>query len=168
MHRGRDPFSWAPGQHSEIVDVRRTKKAHLGSVDAETFAMSMRHALRHVVATAISQAGLELDSSRVRYLALPRVGRKVVGDVYFPSLQGLTRAEIVYLGDGTGHLGAGDTLANLHDLLARDDHDPGDIGLFVCAGGGFTVSCVAVRLGVPASTHPSHVVDRDEKAGAPS
>lgn len=165
LHRGSDPFTWAPRQHSDIVDVRRTKKAHLQSARGDDFNASMRDALRQVVRTAVSDIGLSLDSPRLRYLALPRVGRKVIGDLYVPVVEDLTHAEIVYLGDDTGHLGAGDTPANLNDLIARENHAPDDIGLFICAGGGFTVSCIAVELGTFGATTARSIAAMAVKAG---
>lgn len=149
LHRGNDPYTWAPRQQRAVVDVKRTKKSYLRSGGGDAFSASMREAIRHVVHTAISEAGLSLDSPCLRFLALPRVGRKVIGEIYLPAVGALTGAEIVYLGDHSGHLGAGDTSANLTELIARADHAPGDVGLFVCAGGGFTVSCLAVELGAP-------------------
>jgi 3-oxoacyl-[acyl-carrier-protein] synthase III len=168
LHRGRDPFTWAPGQHSEIVDVRRTKKAHLQTSVGDAFSASMREALRRVVRTALTDAGLTLDSPRLRYLALPRVGRKVIGELYVPAVEDLTQAEIVYLGDGTGHLGAGDTAANLYDLATRSDHAANDVGLFICAGGGFTVSCIAVELGAVGTATESSPLDITAREGIAS
>lgn len=165
LHHGNDPYTWAPGQHGDILDVRRTKKAYLQSGRGDGFNTSMQDALQHVIRTAVSDAGLSLDSPRLRYLALPRVGRKVIGDLYVPAVEDLTHAEIVYLGDDTGHLGAGDTPANLHDLLTQENHAPDDIGLFVCAGGGFTVSCIAVELGALGAATAHSVADTSRKAG---
>ncbi|MFV0372555.1 3-oxoacyl-ACP synthase [Microbacterium sp.] len=168
LHRGSDPYTWAPRQHGDIVDVRRTKKAHLQSGSGDAFNTSMRDALRHVIRTAVHDAGLSFDSPRLRFLALPRVGRKVIGDLYVPAVEDLTNAEIVYLGDHSGHLGAGDTPANLTDLIAQENHAPDDIGLFVCAGGGFTVSCLAVELGTPGIATVHTTTDTHARVGVAS
>ncbi|WFR83470.1 hypothetical protein [Arthrobacter sp. Y-9] len=148
LHRGVDPFTWKPGEARDTIDVRRTKKAHLHTPGrAESFAADMVDALRSVITRSLADAGIPVESDRLRFIALPRVGRKVVGDIYAPAIRKLTPKPLVYLGDDSGHLGAGDTLANLHDMLSHGVHAIDDIGLFICAGAGFTVSCVAVRLG---------------------
>ncbi|MBP0458779.1 3-oxoacyl-ACP synthase [Streptomyces montanisoli] len=144
LHRGRDPFTPAARWISGRVDVRRTKKAFITDAGLDGFYQGVHTALRSVVTTSLAEAGIAQDDPRVKLLALPRVGLKVRRETYHPALEGLTKAEIVELGTLTGHLGAGDTPANLAAIRERELLAPGEIALAVSAGGGFGFTCVVV------------------------
>jgi 3-oxoacyl-[acyl-carrier-protein] synthase-3 len=83
----------------------------------------------------------------LRYLVMPRIGTGALAQFYVPSVRELElpHAEVLVLGRDTGHLGAGDVIANLADLIAGDRLAPGEVALLLSAGNGYTWSCVAVR-----------------------
>ncbi|MDN5929787.1 MAG: 3-oxoacyl-ACP synthase [Pseudonocardia sp.] len=145
LHRGRDPFSPTSRWHSDRVDVKRTKKAHIEDIGLTAFYDGAGAALRTVVEVGLTQSGLDHDDPRVRLIALPRVGASVRRETYHPAVVGLTKAEIVDLGATTGHLGAGDLGANLTAIVAGGLLAPGEIALVISAGGGFSFSCAVVR-----------------------
>jgi 3-oxoacyl-[acyl-carrier-protein] synthase-3 len=64
---------------------------------------------------------------------------------YTEVLAGMTKAEIVNLGRGTGHLGAGDMAANLADIDAAGTLQSGEFALMLSATAGFTWSGMVVR-----------------------
>jgi 3-oxoacyl-[acyl-carrier-protein] synthase III len=145
MHRGQDEFSLAPLEHGTPIDIRRTKKAFLERGNGPRFAAEAGAAVHGVVRTALSTAQISLDDRRLRYIALPRLGGHVLEQAYLPPLRGLTRAQVLNLGRDTGHLGAGDPLANLADIHTLHRPDPGEIVLLLSAGAGFSWTCIVVR-----------------------
>ncbi|MFJ5925406.1 3-oxoacyl-[acyl-carrier-protein] synthase III C-terminal domain-containing protein [Kitasatospora sp. NPDC092948] len=144
LHRGRDPFTPVTRAISDRIDVRRTKKAYITDNGLDGFYQGVHAALQQVVTESLTEAGIELDDSRIRLLALPRVGIKVRRETYHPAVEGLTKAEIVELGTHTGHLGAGDLPANLAAIVEQELLAPGEIALAISAGGGFGFTCAVV------------------------
>lgn len=142
MHRGDDPFSSAPMDHG-AVDVRRTKKAYLSGVGKETFLRAAAEHIQRVVSRALDEAGT--TPSDVALVAVPRLGGSSLRDVYLPALWPVLPVTPVDLGAATGHLGAGDALANLAAAVDDDLLAPGAIGVVLSAGAGFTWTCMVVR-----------------------
>ncbi|MFF1776696.1 ketoacyl-ACP synthase III family protein [Streptomyces virginiae] len=145
MYRGTDAFGPAPLAHGRPVDIRRTKRVFLESGGMARFAKTGPEAVRTVVLQALSEAGLLPDDPRIRCVALPRLGPKVLDLMYLPAVRELLAAEPVRLGARTGHLGCGDLVANLADLGAGDRLAPDDYALLLTGGGGFTWSCLVVQ-----------------------
>lgn len=145
MHRGADPFSPAPRWWSERVDVRRTKKAYAASAGLDGFAKATHQALTKAVTGALRGARVAADDRRLRLVALPRVGARILHDTYHPAVRELVGAEIVSLGESTGHLGAGDAAANMASIVSGRMLEPGELALVVSAGAGFTYSCLLVE-----------------------
>lgn len=143
LHRGQDPFSPAPRTHSPKISVRRTKSAYLKQFGVQDFQRDAHAALRRAVATTLADADLSPRDARIKYLTFPRVGMKIRRETYHRALDGYTTARIVDLGEKTGHLGAGDLVANCVDLTSR--LDSGDIGISIGAGGGFGFTCALVQ-----------------------
>lgn len=143
LHRGADPFTVAPRVISTRIDVRRTKKAFLEQYGADKFLAAARAALRVLVENTLHEAGVEASDPRLRYMALPRVGRKVRVATYHQALQGYAAIEILDLGAKTGHLGAGDLVANCAELAVL--LEPGQIAIVVNAGGGAGLTCAVVQ-----------------------
>jgi 3-oxoacyl-[acyl-carrier-protein] synthase-3 len=111
------------------------------------FAAMLRRSVQLAIQRALADADLAPDDPQVRYLALPRIGFVALRDFFRPPVDevGLRHAEILDLGRATGHLGAGDSIANLADLQSGDRMAPGEIALLLSVGNGHTWSCVAVR-----------------------
>lgn len=144
MHRGDDSFTTAARSHSPQVDMRRTKKAFLQENGIESFAKTSRARLTEVIEASLADAGIDGTDPKLRYAVLPRLGRKTLDLAYLPAISELTSAEILDLGRATGHLGAGDTAANLVQLSEEDRLQPGEHALIINAGAGFTWSCLLV------------------------
>lgn len=144
MHRGRDPFGPMPRSVSDRVDMRRTKKAFLEEEGMEAFTKASGESLRVVVERCLDAAGLAPDSPRLRYVVPPRLGRKTIDLAYAPALRKTLTAEILTVGEDTGHLGAGDAAASLAQLHIERRLAPGEFGVVVSAGAGFTWSCLLV------------------------
>ncbi len=145
MHRGDDEFSAAPGWHSDVVDVRRTKDAFSAGGAVPEFMGHQAEAVRGVLIGALADAGVSPGDPRVRCVVLPRIGLDALRKVYLPALAdtGLA-AEPLEVGRDTGHLGAGDASAGIAHVLSEGLLEPGQVGLVVNVGGGFTWSCIAL------------------------
>ncbi|MFI1888395.1 ketoacyl-ACP synthase III family protein [Streptomyces jumonjinensis] len=145
MHRGTDPFARLPRENSSMVDMRRTKRAYLSEHGAAPFKKVNEEMIQRVVRGALDDAGLAADDPRIRFVLLPRLGRRMLDGAWIPTLRDLVAAPAVRWGSDTGHLGTGDLPAGLHEVLRRPALAPGDIGLLLNAGAGFTWSCAVVE-----------------------
>lgn len=143
MHRGDDPFSPVPRMHGPAIDVRRTKKAFLATTGKESFAKTVAGRVGEVLGNGLAEAGIDADQPR--FVLVPRLGAVALDDVYRPAVNAVLPAPLVDLGSETGHLGAGDLIANLAATVDRDMLGPGEVGIALSAGAGFTWSCVVVR-----------------------
>jgi 3-oxoacyl-[acyl-carrier-protein] synthase III len=145
MHRGQDSFSLAPRGHGTPVDIRRTKKAFLGSEAGGGFGAQVADRVRAVIRDSLALAGVPGDDPALRLALLPRLGRKALDGIYRPAVRAATRAAPADLGRRTGHLGAGDLLANCAALAAPGMLAPGELALVLSAGAGFTWTCAVLR-----------------------
>jgi 3-oxoacyl-[acyl-carrier-protein] synthase-3 len=145
MHRGDRAFGPAPGSHGVPVDVRQTKGAFAAGGGMARFRETARAAVRAVIVRALARAGLDAADQRVRALALPRLGRSVLEAAYLPAVDGLTAAKVLDYGADTGHLGAGDTAANLRQVHEDDLLRPGEVAVLVSAGAGFTWTALVIE-----------------------
>lgn len=146
MYRGDDPFSPAPRTARERISARRTKLFFRAGGGWPRFVGILRRSVQQVVLAALTDAGLAPDDPRLRYVVMPRIGAGALAQFYEPSVRELElpHTEVLDLGRQTGHLGAGDVIANLADLHAGDRLAPGEVALLLSAGNGYTWSCVAV------------------------
>ncbi|MBX7550443.1 3-oxoacyl-ACP synthase [Streptomyces sp. tea 10] len=152
MHRGADPFAPAPRTHREKVDMRATKRAYLHERGDQRFSEVNERSIHAVTDTVLRDAGVGPHDPRLRYAVLPRFGMKLLNENWIPVLSECVSAKIENFGQDTGHLGAGDALANLADLMKADLLAPGEMALVFSAGAGFTWSCLLVEaVGGPAA-----------------
>jgi 3-oxoacyl-[acyl-carrier-protein] synthase-3 len=146
IYRGDDPFSPAARSQHGTISARRTKLFFRAGGGWPRFVGILRRSVRQVVLGAVADAGLAWDDPSLRFLVMPRLSTGALDQFYVPSVRELNpRAEILDLGRHTGHLGAGDPVANLADLHAGDRLAPGEVALLLSAGNGYTWSCLAVR-----------------------
>lgn len=145
MHRGDDPFTPAPRWLSEQVDARRTKKAFLAAGGMDRFRETAREKVREVIARALREADVRPQDPRLRAVLLPRLGPSTLELMYLPVIEDMVKAPPLILGDTTGHLGAGDFIANLSDLLRLPLLGPDGLAVVVGGGGGFSWTCAVVR-----------------------
>jgi 3-oxoacyl-[acyl-carrier-protein] synthase-3 len=145
MHRGADPFALAARAHRERVDMRATKRAFLHEYGNEPLIRANQRSIRIVVAEALRDAGMDPRDRRLRYAVLPRFGLRTLQESWIPVLAECMDAEPVNYGQATGHLGAGDAIAGLADLVRRRALAPGEAALVLSAGAGFTWSCLLVQ-----------------------
>ena len=145
IYRGADKFSSYPLGHGMPVDKRRSKKVFYASVDIEHFGLTVRSKLAEALQRALDNAGIAMDDPRIRLAVLPRVGQKVLDGTFRPALGGLPNLETVQLGAETGHLGAGDFLANISDVIRLNLLRPGQLGLVLSSGGSVSWACAVIE-----------------------
>lgn len=148
MHRSGDPFSPVARATRWQVNSRFNVRHFFDSGGRPRLDEHATAAMHDVLAAALAAAGLTGDDPRLRAVAVPRLGRTVLDTAYLPALARHTTAPVVELGRDTGHLGAGDPIANLADLSERG-LDPGDIVILLSVGAGFTWSAIVVDAAPP-------------------
>ncbi|GAA0362394.1 ketoacyl-ACP synthase III family protein [Actinoallomurus spadix] len=102
----------------------------------------IRQCVADVVTRVLSQANLAPDDSRIALVRSSRVGRTTVRHLLTAALPRPLRSKVVVPGEETGHLGAGDLLANLAEFeLPR----PGQFHLLISVGAGLTATAAVVE-----------------------
>ncbi|MEV6954799.1 3-oxoacyl-ACP synthase [Streptomyces sp. NPDC051183] len=145
MYRGRDPFTEAPLEAGSPIDIRRPKKAYLEEHGGMgPFLKSAADAVRSTLLQSLAESGVEPGDPRIRCVALPRLGEHVLS-ITHALLDELLGVEILQLREGSGHLGAGDLLANLAHISSSHGLEPGEFAVVIGGGGGFTWSCAVVQ-----------------------
>ncbi|HXH79410.1 hypothetical protein [Nocardioides sp.] len=154
MHRTvGEPVDSADAERVRVVDVQASKRAYLAAHGSDSLAQPMQTLLRDLTTSALKdvhEQGLTLDGTAY----LPRLMPRTLDALYLPIIAsefGLPVANSV----DTGHLGAGDLIANLAEVQ-RDPRegaasDGSRVDLIVSAGAGFTITVAAVRTSMPSS-----------------
>jgi 3-oxoacyl-[acyl-carrier-protein] synthase-3 len=125
------PIPAASGSGTELLDL-------VGSI------RSMRATVTRAVAQALAEADLA-GTDRIKAVWVTRTRPRTVEQSVRPALPAGLRDRLVFSGRQTGHLGPGDTLANLTDLSAGDRLAAGDAALLVGLGAGFTANALVVE-----------------------
>ena len=146
MHRGTAAFSPAPLSGLKTLLPKIAKKEFRDAHPDRDFAVSAHDAVTSAVDRALALAGVDGGDPRLRLAALPRLAAHIMAGAYEPAFREVCAAPVVDLGRASGHLGAGDAIANLADLLARGPVVPGDLIVLLSAGGGFTWSAAIVEV----------------------
>ncbi len=145
MHRSGDAFSPAPRMVSSRVDSRRTLKHFLAAGGGPLMASHAAATARAVLAAALADARVAADDPRLRVVALPRLGRDVLDDDYPAGLGCGPATTVLRLGADTGHLGAGDPIANLAAIHEANTLATGEVAVLLSVGAGFTWSALVFR-----------------------
>lgn len=139
--RGDDKFGPVPLWHSTPVDLIRPNNVFRASSGAAQMAKSGVEKLFGAVQRSLNKAGVTPED--VRWVAIPRLIRHMRENVFKAGIGLLLGTQPEYLEADTGCLGPGEYLANLADMATA--LDPGDVGMLIQGGGGFTFSCTIVR-----------------------
>ncbi len=145
LERGDTPFTTSPMAGRETMDSGQSRREFYAAHGKESLGKAARDNVRISLREALADAGLAADDPRIRFVTVPRVGPRLIDLMYLEVLESELKAELVQLGDRTGHLGAGDMLANLADAVAGGLLAPGEFAIVAGAGGGFTWSTAVVQ-----------------------
>jgi 3-oxoacyl-[acyl-carrier-protein] synthase-3 len=153
MYREGDAFGTAPHRLRPVVDVKATKRAFFQrSGGTEEFRDTAIKTIGELVAGVIDTAGVDITA--VRATMLPRLSPKVLDLMYSEAIDPRLRPTLHCERRTTGHLGAGDFLANLDHLRRTALIGEGQYALVVGGGGGFTWSAALVQKVGPAPATP--------------
>jgi 3-oxoacyl-[acyl-carrier-protein] synthase-3 len=146
----RDPTGFAPAArvHREQVDVRATMKLFFADAGLEHFISAAQRGIEEALRRSLDDAGLDPADDRIRALALPRLGRRVLEQTYLPAVERVLEVDRLELGRRTGHLGAGDGAATLADLTEQSLLSAGEIAIVLSGGAGYSWSSLVVQGGV--------------------
>lgn len=148
MHRGSAPFALAPGGAGLPIRPEQAKRQFRAVRPDADFGKVAREVVEELIGTVLSQADLRQDDPSVVAMMMPRLAENILADVYRPAASAACSAPIPDLGRDSGHLGAGDPVANLADFL-RTGADRLHIGQHIVllgAGAGFTWSAAVVEV----------------------
>lgn len=136
----------AARMNGESVDLRAPKRAYFQRHGVDQFRQTTESAVRSVVEGSLADAGLAPDDPRIRAVAVPRLSASIINDVYVAMLATLLPAPVVPMQRHTGHLSCADVLANVAGLHRDVLHRPGDVGVVLNVGGGYTWSSLVVEV----------------------
>lgn len=144
MYREGDAFGTTPHELRATIDVRTTKRAFFQrSGGTAEFRDAAVKTIGELVAGVLDMAGVGIAD--VTATMLPRLSPKVLDLMYSEAIDPRLVPTLHCERDTTGHLGAGDFLANLDHLRRTDLIADGQYALVVGGGGGFTWSAALVR-----------------------
>lgn len=144
MYREGDAFGSTPHQVRPAVDVKATKRAFFQrSGGTDEFRDAAIKTIGELVAGVVDAAGV--DIAEVAATMLPRLSPKVLDLMYSEAIDPRLVPTLHCERETTGHLGAGDFLANLDHLRRTDLVGDGQYALVVGGGGGFTWSAALVQ-----------------------
>ena len=146
VYRGSLPWNSVPFEHAPAVDIRTQLRNFIASGHGPQFRITASEAITRAVRTALDLAGVAANDPRIKMIVPPRFGAELILHSYTEPLAGCTKADVVNLGLQTGHLGAGDTAANIADIMRGKMLEPGQIALLLTATAGFSWSCLVVRM----------------------
>ncbi|GIJ62230.1 ketoacyl-ACP synthase III family protein [Virgisporangium aurantiacum] len=128
------------------VDLRAPKKAYFMRHGLRDFEKLTEESVRGVIEESLADAGVAPDDARIRGVAVPRMSEALVRHVYAPLLSTVTPAPVLPMQRRTGHLACSDVLANVADLHVVALDRPGDVGVVLNIGGGYTWSALVVEV----------------------
>lgn len=142
--RGDDAFGPAPLWHSTPIDLNRPNKVFQASGQAAQLGKSGVEKLYAATQRSLAKAGVAPED--IRCVTIPRLTRQMRDNVFKPGIDLLLGRQPEYLENATGCLGPGEYLADLAEMASA--LDPGEVGMLIQGGGGFTFSCTIVRRSV--------------------
>lgn len=132
LFRGEKEFTPAPMWRKTAVGQQPDSGD--GEPNLLQEAAAMRAGAKDSLVRALADAGVVADDPRIRYVALPRIDQLFMELIYSGVFSGMPQAKLVTFGADTGHIGAGDTFANMVDMRERNMLSRGDLVIFASSG----------------------------------
>ncbi|MER5771993.1 ketoacyl-ACP synthase III family protein [Streptomyces sp. NPDC001985] len=144
MHRGDDPVGGVPFAVRSPVDLEPPRRDFTARLGLDAVLARIDAGQREAFKRALSEAGVEQRD--VDWFVLPHLGRPRL-NAHFLTPLGIDPERTTWSwGRHVGHLGAGDQIAGLGELLDSGALRPGQLCLLAGVGGGFTWSCAVVEI----------------------
>ena len=146
MNRAGAKPTTAPGMRGENLTVRPQRIAYLARHGMEQFSKAAGEAIRAVIGRCLAEADLEHGDPRIRAVTMPRLSDRIIDTTYRPLIEEMIGAPALPLHGRTGHLGCNDVLSNVADMQAGSLRQPGDVGIVINTGGGYTWSALVLEV----------------------
>jgi 3-oxoacyl-[acyl-carrier-protein] synthase-3 len=141
--RGDAPFAAAPLERARPIDAETPRTEAIAALGLTEVLERLRAGQSAAVRRALDEA--ELDKDDIDWFVLPHLGLPKMEVQFFEPL-GITRDRTTWeWGRRVGHLGAGDQIAGLHELVTSGRLAPGGRALLAGIGAGFTWSAAVVE-----------------------
>jgi 3-oxoacyl-[acyl-carrier-protein] synthase III len=145
VDRGNADFTAAPMEGRETLSAVQARREFYAEHGRSSLKEAANDRTATSLRTALAEADLEPDDPRIRVVVTPRVGPRLVDIMYSDAFPEVLLSKFVYLGGHTGHLGAGDMLANMADVTDQQLIGPGEYAVILGCGSGFTWSTAVVE-----------------------
>lgn len=142
--RGDAPFSRFPLQGRATLDASESRAQFYAVHGRDCLPQAATEHTRASLKMALEEAELDMTDPRIRLFTAPRLGPGMIEMMYGELLEAGLRSSYRHLGARTGHLGAGDMVANFADITGQELLAPGEYAIVAGAGGGFTWSTAIV------------------------
>ncbi|MFF7690226.1 hypothetical protein ACFZB6_29295 [Streptomyces syringium] len=144
-HTCADIMEAGQGLHIQGPSARTPADVHLS--EAAHSVEHLGHCVNRSVRHALADADLEADDPGITGVLLPRLAPPFIDSFVRPALPEPLRGRAWVPDTHTGHLGAGDTLANVEYLQRCMNVAPAEHVLVVNGGQGVTASCLVFTAG---------------------
>ncbi|WP_141585714.1 ketoacyl-ACP synthase III family protein [Actinomadura sp. WMMA1423] len=143
LGRGARPFADAPLEQARPIDAEAPREQAVSELGFAEVLRRLQDGQSRAVEGALSDAGVKQED--VDWFVLPHLGLPKMGVQFFEPL-GIERERTTWdWGRRIGHLGAGDQIAGLGELVASGRLAPGQRCLLAGVGAGFTYSAAVVE-----------------------
>ncbi|MFD7710570.1 ketoacyl-ACP synthase III family protein [Streptomyces sp. NPDC059786] len=134
LHRDASPCAATPETTADDHDIRAVKRRFVTEHGKDIISKRTRQAVGEI-REVLLPSGYDL---RLRHIAYPHLGRRLLEENYFPELPPTADRPLRTFGSEVGHLGSGDQIAGLDHIARTGGTVPGDRVLLLGAGAGFT------------------------------
>ncbi|GGU09546.1 ketoacyl-ACP synthase III family protein [Actinomadura citrea] len=143
LGRGARPFADAPLEAARPIDAETPREQAVSELGFAEVLRRLQEGQARAVEDALSEAGVK--QADVDWFVLPHLGLPKMNVQFFEPL-GIERERTTWdWGRRIGHLGAGDQIAGLGELVASGRLAPGQRCLLAGVGAGFTYSAAVVE-----------------------
>lgn len=144
MQRGADPFGAAPLDARRPIDVEPAHRNFMASAGLDAILDRLHAGGQEAFKRVLSEAGTELGE--ISWFVLPNLGLPRLKEYFLDKFDIPLDRTLWSWGREIGHLGAGDQIAGLDELVVSGRLRPGQLCLLAGVGAGFTWSCAVVEL----------------------
>lgn len=146
LDRGDAPFTATPMEGRATLSAVQARREFYAVHGRSSMKEAANDRVSTSLRTALEEAELEPDDPRIRVVLTPRVGPRLIDVMYHDALGESLLPKMIYLGGRTGHLGAGDMLANMTDIVEQRMIEPGEYAVILGCGAGFTWLTAVVQV----------------------
>lgn len=144
LQRGADPFGLTPLDTRRPIDVEPAHRHFMASAGLDAILDRLDAGGREVIKRVTSEAGAELEE--IAWFVLPNLGLPRLKEYFLDKFDIPLDRTLWSWGREIGHLGAGDQIAGLDELIVSGRLRPGQLCLLAGVGAGFTWSCAVVEM----------------------